>query len=156
MLPRAASIIFGTVLRAAGDTRAPMKTGVVVNLVNVVLNFLFIYPAREATLLGLRVRIPGAGWGVLGAAAASAPARTARGGRRRRASMATAPLAAWVIGSMRASGSARAYWRKGLRCLGTSGDEEGSSWSGCSPTERRMAFSCWSMRQRWVCSMIAG
>ena len=79
MLPRAASIIFGTVLRAAGDTRAPMKTGVVVNLVNVVLNFLFIYPAREATLLGLRVRIPGAGWGVLGAAAASAIAYTVGG-----------------------------------------------------------------------------
>ena len=79
MLPRTASIIFGTVLRAAGDTRAPMKTGVVVNLVNVVLNFLFIYPAREATLLGLRVRIPGAGWGVLGAAAASAIAYTVGG-----------------------------------------------------------------------------
>ena len=52
MLPRAASIIFGTVLRAAGDTRAPMKTGVAVNAVNVVLNFLFIYPAREATVFG--------------------------------------------------------------------------------------------------------
>lgn len=79
MLPRAASIIFGTVLRAAGDTRAPMKTGVVVNLVNVVLNFLLIYPAREATLLGLRVPVPGAGWGVLGAAAASAVAYTVGG-----------------------------------------------------------------------------
>ena len=79
MLPRAASIIFGTVLRAAGDTRAPMKTGVVVNLVNVVLNFLFIYPAREAAVFGLRVPVPGAGWGVLGAAAASAIAYTVGG-----------------------------------------------------------------------------
>ena len=79
MLPRAASIIFGTVLRAAGDTRAPMKTGVVVNLVNVVLNFLFIYPAREAAVFGLRMTLPGAGWGVLGAAAASAIAYTVGG-----------------------------------------------------------------------------
>ena len=79
MLPRAASIIFGTVLRAAGDTRAPMKAGVVVNLVNVVLNFLFIYPAREAAVFGLRVPVPGAGWGVLGAAAASVIAYTVGG-----------------------------------------------------------------------------
>ena len=79
MLPRAASIIFGMVLRAAGDTRAPMKTGVVVNLINVVLNFLLIYPAREAAILGLRVPVPGMGWGVLGAAAASAVAYSAGG-----------------------------------------------------------------------------
>ena len=79
MLPRAASIIFGMVLRAAGDTRAPMKTGVVVNLINVVLNFLLIYPAREAAIFGLRVPVPGMGWGVLGAAAASAVAYSAGG-----------------------------------------------------------------------------
>ena len=79
MLPRAASIIFGMVLRAAGDTRAPMKTGVAVNLINVVLNFLLIYPAREAAILGLRVSVPGMGWGVLGAAAASAVAYSAGG-----------------------------------------------------------------------------
>ena len=79
MLPRAASIIFGMVLRAAGDTRAPMKTGVAVNLINVVLNFLLIYPAREAAILGLRVPVPGMGWGVLGAAAASAVAYSAGG-----------------------------------------------------------------------------
>ena len=79
MLPRAASIIFGMVLRAAGDTRAPMKTGVAVNLINVVLNFLLIYPAREAAILGLRVSVPGMGWGVLGAAAACAVAYTVGG-----------------------------------------------------------------------------
>ena len=43
MLARAATIIFGTVLRAAGDTKTPMKVGVVVNIVNVVLNYLLIY-----------------------------------------------------------------------------------------------------------------
>ena len=72
MLPRTASMIFGTVLRAAGDTRSPMKIGVLVNAVNVVLNFLMIYPTRNLTVLGLTFTMPGFGWGVLGAAAASA------------------------------------------------------------------------------------
>ena len=72
MLPRTASIIFGTVLRAAGDTKTPMKIGVWVNLINVVLNFLLIYPTRQ--IRGFTV--PGAGLGVIGAAIASAVAFT--------------------------------------------------------------------------------
>ena len=72
MLPRAASIIFGTVLRAAGDTKTPMKIGVLVNLINVCLNFLLIYPTRVLTVFGLSFTMPGAGWGVIGAAIASA------------------------------------------------------------------------------------
>ena len=72
MLPRTATIIFGTVLRAAGDTKSPMKIGVWVNLINVVLNFLLIYPTR--VIWGIRV--PGAGLGVMGAAIASAAAFT--------------------------------------------------------------------------------
>lgn len=51
MLPRTATIIFGTVLRAAGDTKTPMKVGVMVNLVNVILNFLLIYPTRTVFFL---------------------------------------------------------------------------------------------------------
>ena len=72
MLFRAATIIFGTVLRAAGDTKTPMKVGIWVNLINVVLNFLLIYPTRPLTVLGLTFTMPGAGMGVVGAAAASA------------------------------------------------------------------------------------
>ena len=72
MLPRTASIIFGTVLRAAGDTKTPMKIGVWVNLINVCLNFLLIYPTRQ--IRGFMV--PGAGLGVIGAAIASAAAFT--------------------------------------------------------------------------------
>ncbi len=71
MLPRAATIIFGSLLRAAGDSKTPMRVGVLVNLVNVVLNFFFIYPTRNVKLLSLTVKIPGAGWGVEGAAIAS-------------------------------------------------------------------------------------
>ena len=76
MLPRTASMIFGTALRAAGDTKTPMKVGVIVNCINVVLNFLLIYPTRELSLLGLTFTMPGAGMGVIGAAIASAAAFT--------------------------------------------------------------------------------
>ena len=71
MLFRTATIIFGNVLRAAGDTKTPMKIGVVVNVTNVVLNFLFIYPIREVEILGRNIILFGTGWGVLGAALAS-------------------------------------------------------------------------------------
>lgn len=79
MLPRTASIMFGTVLRAAGDTKTPMKIGVVVNFINVVLNFLLIYPARPVEMLGISFTMPGAGMGVIGAAVASAAAFTVGG-----------------------------------------------------------------------------
>ncbi len=79
MLPRTASIIFGTVLRAAGDTKTPMKVGVLVNLINVVFNFLLIYPTRTVTLLSMRFTMYGAGLGVIGAAIASAIAFLAGG-----------------------------------------------------------------------------
>ncbi len=74
MLFRTASILFGTVLRAAGDTKTPMRVGVWVNLLNVVLNTLLIYESRPVNLLGWQFIMPGAGMGVLGAAAASAVA----------------------------------------------------------------------------------
>lgn len=79
MLPRTASIIFGTVLRAAGDTKTPMKVGAIVNVINVALNFLLIYPSREISLWGCQFVMPGADWGVVGAAAASSIAYTIGG-----------------------------------------------------------------------------
>ena len=79
MLFRTASIIFGTLLRAAGDTKTPMKIGVLVNLTNVVLNFLLIYQTRELSILGITFIMPGAGLGVIGAAIASAIAFTVGG-----------------------------------------------------------------------------
>ena len=72
MLPRTASMIFGTLLRAAGDTKTPMKVGIFVNLLNVILNFLFIYPTRKIEIFSLTITMPGTGWGVIGAAWASA------------------------------------------------------------------------------------
>jgi len=74
MLFRAATLIFGTILRAVGDTKTPMRVGLLVNLVNVVLNFLLIYPTRSIRLFSFSFTMPGAGMGVTGAAAASAVA----------------------------------------------------------------------------------
>ncbi len=74
MLFRTATIIFGTVLRSVGDTKTPMRAGLWVNLVNVVLNTLLIFPSGQITLLGVTVQTWGAGWGVIGAAVASASA----------------------------------------------------------------------------------
>ena len=68
MLFRAATVIFGMVLRASGDTRTPMKCNLIVNAVNVMMNYLLIYGPRDVDLPGLRLRIPGAGMGVIGAA----------------------------------------------------------------------------------------
>ena len=79
ILFRCASILFSTVLRAAGDTRTPMFSGLIVNALNVVLNFFLIYKTRRVEGLGHSWLIPGAGWGVAGAAAASAVSFVAGG-----------------------------------------------------------------------------
>jgi Na+-driven multidrug efflux pump len=74
MLFRAASILFGTVLRAAGDTKTPMRVGIIVNIVNVVLNFFLIFPTRTVAVFNVTFTLYGAGMGVIGAAVASAVA----------------------------------------------------------------------------------
>ena len=76
MLPRTASTIFGTLLRAAGDTKTPMKVGILVNIINIVGNLLLIYPTREIAFGSFAFTMPGAGLGVVGAAVASALAFT--------------------------------------------------------------------------------
>ncbi len=75
MLMRCAIIIFGTVLRAAGDTKTPMYAGIAVNVVNVILNFLLIYPVRKIGPF----TVWGADLGVEGAALASAAGFTVGG-----------------------------------------------------------------------------
>lgn len=72
MLFRTATIVFGTLFRAVGDTRTPMRIGIWVNVINVVLNFFLIYP----TGVYFGIRLPGAGLGVVGAAIASSVAFT--------------------------------------------------------------------------------
>ena len=74
MLFRVANIIFGTLLRAVGDTKTPMKVGMVVNIINIVLNTLLIYEPVSFDLFGAEITLPFAGLGVIGAAVASAVA----------------------------------------------------------------------------------
>ena len=68
MLFRSATVIFGTVLRATGDTRTPMRCNLLVNFINVVLNYLLIYEPHAVHLSGHEIMVPGAGMGVIGAA----------------------------------------------------------------------------------------
>jgi len=69
LLFRCPVIVFGSVLRAAGDMRTPMYVNALTNLVNVFFNFLLIYPSRYISLFGkYTFFMPGAGWGVTGAA----------------------------------------------------------------------------------------
>ncbi len=68
MLFRAATIIFGALLRGVGDTKTPMWVGAIVNIINVALNVLLIYPTSER----FGFTFYGFGLGVIGAAIASA------------------------------------------------------------------------------------
>ena len=63
--------MFSAVIRCAGDTKTPMVLNLMINVFNVILNTLFIYPTRPVEVLGLRFTMWGAGWGVGGAAFAS-------------------------------------------------------------------------------------
>ena len=72
MLFRAASIIMGAAIRATGNTKTPMLISTLMNAVNILLNFLFISPTRTVQLFGHSMTVWGAGWGVAGAAIASA------------------------------------------------------------------------------------
>lgn len=47
MLFKASSFIFAYVLRGMGDTKTPMLVNVLMNIINVVLNFILIYPTRQ-------------------------------------------------------------------------------------------------------------
>ncbi len=49
--------IFGSILRAAGDTKTPMKVGIWVNLIHIALDYVFIFGIFGMT-----------GWGIAGAA----------------------------------------------------------------------------------------
>ncbi len=72
MLFRSASIILGSAIRATGNTKTPMLISILMNVVNIFLNFLLISPTRTLSLLGREFTMWGAGWGVAGAGVASA------------------------------------------------------------------------------------
>lgn len=56
------------VLRCAGDIRTPSIMEAMLGLLDVILNFLLIFPTRTLSVAGLSFTMPGAGLGVAGAA----------------------------------------------------------------------------------------
>lgn len=73
------SMILNSAFRGYGDTKTPMKANLIMNIVNVVGNFLLIYPTRTITIFGFSFTMFGAGWGVAGAGAATAIGMTVAG-----------------------------------------------------------------------------
>lgn len=65
------ALVMGALLRAAGDMKTPMIAGIAANVINVIGNFLLIYPSRTISLFGMSFRMWGAGLGVAGAAIAT-------------------------------------------------------------------------------------
>lgn len=64
-------IVCSSVLRCAGDTKTPMKFNILTNIINVVGNYLLIYPSKEVQFFGKSFLLHRAGWGVSGAAVAT-------------------------------------------------------------------------------------
>ena len=68
---RCLTMVLTAIYRGYGDSKTPMKINVMVNLANVVGNYLMIFPTREVAVLGQTITMPGLGWGVAGAAAST-------------------------------------------------------------------------------------
>lgn len=56
------------VLRASGNMKVPGGLNVLMCILDVIFNFLLIFPTRTISFLGANITLPGAGLGVLGAA----------------------------------------------------------------------------------------
>ena len=57
-----------TMLQCSGDMKLPALMDILMCVLDVVFNFLLIFPTREISILGLTFTMPGAGMGVRGAA----------------------------------------------------------------------------------------
>lgn len=64
-------MMLSSIIRCAGDTKAPMILNLSINIINVILNFLLIYPTRVVNIFGTEFTIIGADMGVSGAALGS-------------------------------------------------------------------------------------
>ena len=63
-----AIMVLGSVFRGLGDTKTPLRVNIFVNIFNIVGNYLLINRPHTVSLLGFQIPMPGAGWGVTGAA----------------------------------------------------------------------------------------
>jgi putative MATE family efflux protein len=65
-------IVASSMLRSSGNMRVPSVLNIVMCVLDVVFNFLLIFPTRTITVLGHSMTMPGAGLGVVGAALGTA------------------------------------------------------------------------------------
>lgn len=68
----AATSVMSSALRAVGDMKSPMFVNALVNILNIILNYLLIYDTKSIHLFGIKVIIPGANLGLDGAAIGTA------------------------------------------------------------------------------------
>lgn len=73
------NMIFGSVLKGAGDMKTPMYVNIIMSAVNIIVNALLIYESRYISFFGSRFHAWGAGLGVRGAACGTAIASIAGG-----------------------------------------------------------------------------
>ena len=73
------SIVFNGILRGSGDTKTPLKLNMMTNLLNVIGNFLLIFPERDIVLGDMTFHMWGAGRGVEGAAISTSVSRAVAG-----------------------------------------------------------------------------
>ncbi|MCH5319250.1 MAG: MATE family efflux transporter [Paramuribaculum sp.] len=62
----------GAILRCSGNMNVPSILNVLMCVMDVVFNFLLIFPTREISVLGIEFMMPGAGLGIVGAALGTA------------------------------------------------------------------------------------
>lgn len=74
------NFLAGGMLRCSGNMRVPSLLNVMMCLLDVVFNFLLIFPSRHFELGGLSLFVPGAGLGVTGAALGTVLAETVTAG----------------------------------------------------------------------------
>lgn len=65
---RSLDMVIGCTIRGVGDTRTPMIVNLLMNIVNIIGNFFFIYETRYITIGTISFKVFGAGYGVAGAA----------------------------------------------------------------------------------------
>ncbi len=60
--------LISSMLRCSGNMKIPSIMSIIICLLDVVFNFLFIFPTRDVYISGIQITFPGFGLGVLGAA----------------------------------------------------------------------------------------
>lgn len=66
------NMVLGSALKAIGDMKTPLYVNGAVNILNIIFNYLLIYPVRTVTAFGREITMIGAGLGVYGAALGTA------------------------------------------------------------------------------------